>query len=67
MRMPKEDPPHRTGSRYRSRRETYRRGRWRQGDKGKGREIRTLEDPRTIPAVGIEADVGPIGEDGDGW
>ena len=36
----------------------------RQGDKGKGREIRTLEDPHTVTAVGVEADVSPIGEDG---
>ena len=36
----------------------------RQGDKGKGREIRTLEDPHTVTAVGVEADVRPTGEDG---
>ena len=35
-----------------------------QGDKEKGREIRTLEDPHTVTAVGVEADVRPTGEDG---
>ena len=64
--MPEEDPSHRSGSRYRGRHETYRRGRWREDDKGKGREIQTLEDPHTVPAVGIEAGVRPIGEDGGG-
>ena len=33
----------------------------RQGDKGKGREIRTLDDSHTVTAVGVEADVSPIG------
>ena len=34
-------------------------------DKGKGRP--SYGDPHTVPAVGIEADVRPIGEDGGSW
>ena len=47
MWMPEEDPSHRFGSRAEAD-VSPKGGAVRQGDKGKGREIRTLEDPHTI-------------------
>ena len=47
-------------------RETYMRERWRQDENGKGKELRMLRDPHTVPVVGIRTDVRPIGENGGG-
>ena len=34
---------------------------------GKGKGGPSYDDPHTVPAVGVEADVRPIGEDSGGW
>ena len=47
MRMPEEDPSHRDGSRAEADVSPIG-GAVRQGDEGKGREIRALEDPHTV-------------------
>ena len=56
---------------FRSRRETYRRGKVAAGERDSERRHRrtkgwSCEDPHTVPAVGIEPDVRPIGEGGGG-
>ena len=53
------------------RRETYRRGRWRQVNvaliRRRSAERPSYVEPHTDPAVGIRAGVRPIGRDGGSW